>query len=414
MNRLLGLSEHKMKSRWVCQEGIKYLKVHTMKHFAEEEAYMRAINYGGYEMHRHLHNNFRLQTLPALEKELEETDYSADAVRHFLGVCIGWMISHTLTEDHAITGKTASKWERLPDQKDLEVLVQTIKSLIDELFMLDVRLVNEHYTGEDFGTCIYYRLVCRSPKGDRQESIFIIENQMLMGTVGTMLGSHSDKVDDVVVNAARYISRQFIKRVEENLAPAEQYEVIEENFLTGRQFQEIFEKVHSQFSLLFGTEAGYFAFCLFASSLENNEMGRAINARNAMSEIKKCLDTSQKKKILIVDDSNTVRQGMKRLLEKEYKVAIADSGMSGVKAIMLERPDLILLDYKMPGCDGIQTLKMIRTEKKYANIPVIFLTGKADQDSIARIMAARPAGYLLKTMRPVDVKKNVDAFFSRK
>ena len=81
---------------------------------------------------------------------------------------------------------------------------------------------------------------------------------------------------------------------------------------------------------------------------------------------------------------------------------------------MLERPDLILLDYKMPGCDGIQTLKMIRTEKKYANIPVIFLTGKADQDSIARIMAARPAGYLLKTMRPVDVKKNVDAFFSRK
>ena len=44
-------------------------------------------------------------TLPTLELELEQTDYAPDAVDHFLGVCAGWLIGHTLTEDLAITGK---------------------------------------------------------------------------------------------------------------------------------------------------------------------------------------------------------------------------------------------------------------------------------------------------------------------
>lgn len=89
MNRLLAFSEEEMKSQWVCQEGIKYFKGHAMKHFSEEEAYMASIEYAGYETHRRIHDYFRLNTLPALEQELETTNYSPDSVKHFLGVCAG-------------------------------------------------------------------------------------------------------------------------------------------------------------------------------------------------------------------------------------------------------------------------------------------------------------------------------------
>jgi len=88
INKLLAFSEQEDKISWVCQEGIKYFKAHTLKHFAEEEAYMASISYKELDTHRRLHEDFRLRTLPALEKELEETEYSRDAINHFLCVCI--------------------------------------------------------------------------------------------------------------------------------------------------------------------------------------------------------------------------------------------------------------------------------------------------------------------------------------
>ena len=113
MNRLFVFSEQEDKSQWVCQEGLKYFKDHAMKHFAEEEVYMASISYKGYEAHRRVHDNFRRNTLPALERELTQTDYSPDAMSHFLSVCAGWLIGHTLTEDRAIVGDGINKWENL-------------------------------------------------------------------------------------------------------------------------------------------------------------------------------------------------------------------------------------------------------------------------------------------------------------
>ena len=113
MNKLLMFKDEDGKSQWVCEEGIKYFKEHAMKHFAEEEAYMASISYHDFETHRRLHNDFRQNTLPALEKELQRTCYSSDSIGHFLSVCAGWLIGHTMTEDRAITGKGSSRWKSL-------------------------------------------------------------------------------------------------------------------------------------------------------------------------------------------------------------------------------------------------------------------------------------------------------------
>ena len=61
-----------------------------------------------------------------------------------------------------------------------------------------------------------------------------------------------------------------------------------------------------------------------------------------------------------------------------------------------KRPDLILLDYEMPVCDGKMTLEMIRADKDLKDIPVIFLTAINDRANIEAVLKLKPAGYFLK------------------
>ncbi len=141
--KLFTLNKEDANGRFACQEGVKYFKGHAMKHFSEEEAYMASIDYRGFETHRRLHDDFRRKTLPALEEELKQSDYSREAVSHFLGVCAGWLIGHTLTEDRAITGKADSKWTGLlPDEQQI-AMKQMIVRLISDMFQLNARVIRE-------------------------------------------------------------------------------------------------------------------------------------------------------------------------------------------------------------------------------------------------------------------------------
>lgn len=146
------------------------------------------------------------------------------------------------------------------------------------------------------------------------------------------------------------------------------------------------------------------------------EYKRPINVKNMVTDIGAYIDeqeTKEQKIILAVDDSGVMLNSIKNWLSDKYQVMLADSGVSAIKYITLKRPDLIILDYEMPIVDGKQTLAMIRSEKDFADIPVIFLTGRQDKDSILEVMEYKPAGYLLKTMKPVDVHKYIDDFFEK-
>lgn len=122
INRLFAFKEEEKDSQWLCQEGIKFFKGHALKHFKNEEEYMSSVHYIGLKKHAQIHKSFRENTLPALEEELERTGYSQEAVDHFLGVCTGWLIGHTLTEDLALTGKSQRKWEKLLPEEELAAM----------------------------------------------------------------------------------------------------------------------------------------------------------------------------------------------------------------------------------------------------------------------------------------------------
>lgn len=121
-----------------------------------------------------------------------------------------------------------------------------------------------------------------------------------------------------------------------------------------------------------------------------------------------------RKKILAVDDSGTVLRSIINCLGNEYAVTVANSGFKAIRAICKDRPDLVLLDYEMPVCDGPHLLRMIKGEPDYADLPIIFLTGRNDRDSILQIMSYHPAGYLLKSSGAEAVRSAVRKFFDAK
>ncbi len=418
INKLFALKEEEKKSKKVCQEGIKYFKEHALKHFEAEERYMELIAYEELDMHKRLHRDFREISLPALERELEREDYSHAAVDHFLAVCAGWLIGHTLTEDKAIVGEKRSRWMDLLPEEELEAMRKVIVKLLEDMFQLKAQVISDAYGGEKFGKGIYYRLVYgREQDDEKWEILLVFEDRILLNTVGKVMGIKSDKVNIMLLNAVRYTACQFVRRVMDHYPSIRSYEMIEENLLTYEQFREVFEKKQPQVSLLFDTNEGYFSYCVIAPHLLEGGIGTPLDVSNAVSEVEKYLmekEKQKKKKILVVDDSSTTRLGMEHLLEEDYDVSEVNSGVAAIRAITLDKPDLVLLDYEMPVCDGSHVLEMLRSEKEFSDIPIIFLTSRDDQESVKKVLALKAEGYLLKYLKPKDIKKRIDGYFERK
>ena len=100
-------------------------------------------------------------------------------------------------------------------------------------------------------------------------------------------------------------------------------------------------------------------------------------------------------------------------LNSKYKVTIVNSGMQAITYIAKNMPDLILLDYEMPITDGPKILEMIRTETGTSDLPVFFLTGKSDKESVAKVLKLKPQGYILKTAGRQEVLQQIEDYFIR-
>ena len=109
-----------------------------------------------------------------------------------------------------------------------------------------------------------------------------------------------------------------------------------------------------------------------------------------------------------------ILRNIKTLLEDKYKVVLANSGAMAIKYLALNIPDLILLDYEMPIVDGSQVMQMIREDPEFQDIPIIFLTGKNDAQTVMNVMELKPEGYLLKSMEPKKLHAAIDDFFAKR
>lgn len=111
---------------------------------------------------------------------------------------------------------------------------------------------------------------------------------------------------------------------------------------------------------------------------------------------------STRKHVLVVDDDVRMLKVLKEHLHNDFDVATAVSGKVAMRFLEKKHTDLILLDYEMPEEKGPDVLARIRANESTKNVPVIFLTGTTERDKIAKALAHKPQGYLLK---PIDREK---------
>lgn len=111
----------------------------------------------------------------------------------------------------------------------------------------------------------------------------------------------------------------------------------------------------------------------------------------------------KKKTILLVDDVAVQLRAMENILKDKYNIRMATSGDAAIELIKKSRPDLILLDYDMPGYDGKETFELIQNEENGKDVPVVFVTGVKEKDRIMKVLKLKPVGYLIKPVKREDL-----------
>ena len=105
--------------------------------------------------------------------------------------------------------------------------------------------------------------------------------------------------------------------------------------------------------------------------------------------------------VLVVDDTPANIHILVNMLSADYKAKIAINGEVALKIAQKEpHPDLILLDVLMPGIDGYEVCRQLKANPATASIPVIFVTGTADDEEVAKGRALGADGFIMKPLDP--------------
>lgn len=118
-----------------------------------------------------------------------------------------------------------------------------------------------------------------------------------------------------------------------------------------------------------------------------------------------------KKRILAVDDAAIILLRITDALGKDYDVITVNSGARALKYLDKNKPDLILLDIRMPLRDGFETLRDIQAMEDRADIPVVMLTGMEDRKSVMRGIEMGVRDYILKPFTPDDLLERIKRVF---
>jgi len=111
-----------------------------------------------------------------------------------------------------------------------------------------------------------------------------------------------------------------------------------------------------------------------------------------------------KKKVLLVDDSNTVILMERMILAKgPYDIVVARDGVEGVAKAKSEKPDVILLDVMMPNLDGLSACAAIRADAETAGIPIVMVTTRGEEQNIETAFRNGCTDYVTKPINGLEL-----------
>jgi two-component system cell cycle response regulator len=106
-------------------------------------------------------------------------------------------------------------------------------------------------------------------------------------------------------------------------------------------------------------------------------------------------------RVLIIEDTPELLELLAIVLRADgHQVSVAANGMDGLALARRELPDLTLVDVEMPGMDGFEVLRQMRSDPQLAERPVVALTACAMSGDRERVLAAGFTGYISKPIRP--------------
>ncbi len=124
------------------------------------------------------------------------------------------------------------------------------------------------------------------------------------------------------------------------------------------------------------------------------------------------MDLQRKKTIFVVDDDTSYLPVIGHWLSGSFNVSCFSGYEEALDGLRTVTPDLMILDYEMPGINGYELMKIIRKTYSETKIPIIFLTGKNDKDHVFHVLENKPDGYLLKTSQKETILDCIHRFFA--
>lgn len=118
--------------------------------------------------------------------------------------------------------------------------------------------------------------------------------------------------------------------------------------------------------------------------------------------------------IMAVDDDVEVLETLGRVLKHEaFEVTLASSGAQALKILENDRPDMLILDIIMPEMDGITVCRRLRSDPRFASLPILFLTAKGSTDDIVNGLDAGADDYVVKPFELAELRARVAALLRR-
>jgi CheY-like chemotaxis protein len=123
---------------------------------------------------------------------------------------------------------------------------------------------------------------------------------------------------------------------------------------------------------------------------------------------------SEKKKILVIDDSKDTRDLILQVLARDdLEFYEAPGGREGIQVAKLRKPDVILLDMEMPQVNGLSTCRALKSYPDTRHIPVIFLTANKHAPTIRAAMQAGGSDYVVKPFDPGSLMARIDKILNQ-
>ena len=150
--------------------------------------------------------------------------------------------------------------------------------------------------------------------------------------------------------------------------------------------------------------------------LAEREAVTARAARQPEAAIARMAGAAPATILLVDDDLDIVRLLTMTLQPEGYRLLSASDGNAALEIARAERPDLLLLDWNMPGRDGLEVCRALRTESDpgLRNVPVVLITAQVGAEDTAAGFAAGVTDYVTKPFQPAHIRSRVHAWLLRK